>query len=160
MNAPDLHPEFRALFPLAAAGALDPEEEQRLVRHFLSCPSCSAEWDAWRALASGLRRLPTPQPSARLVERTRRLAEARLAEAAEHRWNRGVLILLLVFSWVLTLLSWPLVRFASSGLLGMADVHFARGWYVFALFMTFTWLGGGAAAALLSMQQRRTRRFA
>ncbi|HTV58369.1 MAG TPA: zf-HC2 domain-containing protein [Verrucomicrobiae bacterium] len=160
MNTRDLHRQFRDLFPLASAAALDPRQERLLDQHLRSCPSCAAEWDAWRALADGLRRIPTPQPSPRLVERTRRLAEARLSEAAEHRWNRSVLILLLVFSWVLTLLSWPLVRFASGGLLGMMDVHFARGWYAFALFMTLTWLGGGAAAALLSLQHRRARRFA
>ena len=160
MNPRGVHDEFRSLMSLAAAGALESAEERRLEQHLSACPACSAEWEGWRALAGGLRRIPTPQPSARLVERTRRLAEAALDEAAEHRWNRTVLIFLLVFSWVLTLLSWPLVRLASGGLLAMLDMHFERAWYGFAIFTTLTWLAGGVAAAMLSMRQRHARRFA
>jgi anti-sigma factor RsiW len=160
MNQRGLHDEFQALMPLAVAGALESAEEQKVEQHLRTCVSCSAAWEGWRALASGLRRIPTPQPSARLVERTRRLAEAALDEAAEYRWNRSVLIFLLVFSWLLTLLSWPLVRFVSSGLLGMLEIHFERAWYGFAIFTTLTWLTGGVAAAMLSVRQRHARRFA
>jgi anti-sigma factor RsiW len=148
------------MLALAAAGALEPSEERLVAAHIQSCADCAAELEEWQLLTGGLRRLPTPQPSASLVERARARAEARLAEEAEHRFHRGVMIFLVFFSWALTLMSWPLVRLVSGGLLGLLDPRLNQAWIGFAAFTTFVWLGGGAAAVLLSLHQRRERSLA
>jgi len=111
-------------------------------------------------LAGGLRRLPTPQPRGVVVERARAMAQIRLAEHLEHKWNRAVMSGLIVFAWVLTLMSWPVVKFVSGGFLSMLDPRFSHTWLVFGVFTTLVWVGGGAAAVLLSMQQRRERSLA
>jgi predicted anti-sigma-YlaC factor YlaD len=154
------HDKIRALLSLAAADVLEPGEEKQLLDHLRTCDSCGAELEKWKLLAGGLRRLPTPQPRSIVVERARAQAQIRLTEEIEHRWNRSVIIGLLVFAWILTLLSWPLVRLFTGGVLGMLDPRFNHAWIVFGLFTTTVWLAGGAAAVLLSMQQRRERRLA
>jgi hypothetical protein len=154
------HDEIRDLLSLAAAGALDSDEEERVGRHIRSCALCSSALDDWRLVAGGLRRLPTPQPSRGVVERARIMAEAKFSEDAEHRWNRGVMIFLIAFAWVLTLLSWPLVHLVSEGLQGLLDPRLNQAWIAFALLTTFGWLGGGMAAILLSSRHRRERRLA
>jgi hypothetical protein len=154
------HDEVRELLSLAAAGALESTEEERVARHIRSCALCSSALDDWRLIAGGLRRLPTPQPSRGVVERARAMAEVRLGEEAEHRWNRNVMIFLVCFAWVLTLLSWPLVRLASEGLQGLLDPRLNQAWIGFAGLTTLGWLGAGTAAILLSARQRRERRLA
>lgn len=154
------HDAIRQMLALAAAGALEPSEERRVAAHIQSCAGCAAELEEWQVIAGGLRRLPTPQPPASLVERARARAEARLAEEAEYRFHRGVMIFLVFFAWALTLMSWPLVRLVSGGLLGLLDPRLNQAWIGFAAFTTFAWLGGGAAAVLLSLRQRRERSLA
>ena len=154
------HDKIRALLPLAAADVLEPGEETQLLDHLRTCDSCGVELEKWKLLAGGLRRLPTPQPRSIVVERARAQAQIRLTEEIEHRWNRTVIIGLLVFAWILTLLSWPLVRLFTGGVLGMLDPRFNHAWVVFGVFTATVWLAGGAAAVLLSMQQRRERRLA
>ncbi len=153
------HDEIRELLALAAAGALDANEEERIARHMRSCALCSEELDSWKQMALGLRRLPTPQAPRGLVERARARAEARLVEEAEHRWNRSVMIFLIVFAWALTLMSWPVARLLSRGLLGLLDPRLSQAWIGFAGFTTLAWLGGGAAAILLALRQRREGRM-
>jgi hypothetical protein len=116
--------------------------------------------ESWRLLAGGLRRLPTPQPRGVIVERARAMAQIRLTEHFEHKWNRAVMSGLIAFAWALTLMSWPVVRFVSGGFLTMLDSRFSHTWLVFGVFTTLIWVGGGAAAILLSMQQRRERSWA
>lgn len=154
------HDAIRELLALTAAGALSEEDNQRVARHAASCPACAAEIDDWRRLAGGLRRLPTPQPSALLVERTRMRAEIRLAEEAEQRWHSAVLVFLVIFAWLLTLASWPVVRLATGGLVGWFDPHFQRAWFGFAGVTALVWMTGGGAAILLAMHHRRERRVA
>jgi anti-sigma factor RsiW len=154
------HDEIRELLTLAAADALASGEEERVARHIQSCASCARELEDWQLLAGGLRRLPTPQPSAGVVERARARAEIRLAEEAEYRWHRGVMIFLILFAWALTLVSWPLVRLFTGGLLGLLDMRVTHAWIGFAGFTTAAWLAGGAAAVLLSFHYRRERRVA
>jgi anti-sigma factor RsiW len=154
------HDEIRELLALAASGALESEEEERVARHIRSCALCSEELDDWRRIASGLRRMPTPQAPRGLVERSRAHAEAKLAEESEQRWNRRVMIFVIVFAWAITLLSWPVFRLVSSGFLSLVDPSMSKAWIGFAAFTTLAWLGGGAAAILLSSHQRRERRLA
>jgi hypothetical protein len=154
------HHKIRELLPLAAAEVLDSQEERLLLEHLRSCSACAAQLEEWRLLAGGLRRLPTPQPRGVVVERARAMAQIRLTEHLEQKWNRGVMTGLIAFAWILTLMSWPVFRFVSGGLLSMLDPRFSHTWLVFCVFTTLVWLGGGAAAILLSLQQRRERSWA
>jgi anti-sigma factor RsiW len=154
------HDEIRALLALAAAGALEPDEEDRVGRHIRSCSECANEAASWQSIAVQLRRLPTPQPSPGVVQRARVMAEARFAEEAEARWQRGMLIFVVTFAWVLTIVSWPLFRLITRGLLDLLDPRLNQTWITFAGFTTLVWLTGGTAAVLLSLRQRRERRLA
>ena len=154
------HQKIRELLSLAAADALEPNEDRLVSEHLRSCTDCAAQLEEWRLLAGGLRRLPTPQPRGVVVERARAMAQIRLAEQIEHKWNRAVMFGLITFAWVLTLMSWPVVKFISGGFLSMLDPRFSHTWLVFGVFTTLVWVGGGAAAVLLSMQQRRERSWA
>jgi|SRR5271154_172702 predicted anti-sigma-YlaC factor YlaD len=154
------HKKIRELLSLAAADALDSNEERLVSEHLLTCADCAAQLEDWRLLAGGLRRLPTPQPRGVVVERARAMAQIRLTDHIEHKWNRNVMFALIVFAWIMTLMSWPVVRFISGGFLSMLDPRFSHTWLVFGVFTTLVWLGGGAAAVLLSLQQRRERSLA
>ncbi|HXW17834.1 MAG TPA: zf-HC2 domain-containing protein [Candidatus Acidoferrales bacterium] len=152
--------EIRDLLSLAAAGALDRQSEDRVAQHTRECAACAAELDDWNLLARGLRRLPTPQPSAAIVERARARAEFALAEAAERRWDRGVLVSLIGLAWTITIVSWPVVRVLSGGLQAWLTLSLPTSWYAFAGLTAFGWVAGGVAAALLAWNQRRERRLA
>ena len=154
------HDKMRELLALSVADALTRAEEEQVMNHARSCAECSSELDSWRLLAAGMRRLPTPQPRPLIVERARARAEIRFAEEAEHRWHRIVMIGVILFAWALTLMSWPVVRLVSGGLLGMLDPRLNHAWLGFAVFTTIIWMTGGAAAVFLSLQQRRERRLA
>ena len=154
------HDKIRELLALSVADALTRAEEEQVMNHARSCAECSSELDSWRLLAAGMRRLPTPQPRPLIVERARARAEIRFAEEAEHRWHRIVMIGVILFAWALTLMSWPVVRLVSGGLLGMLDPRLNHAWLGFAVFTTIIWMTGGAAAVFLSLQQRRERRLA
>jgi hypothetical protein len=154
------HEKIRELLALSVADALSHAEEEQVMNHVRSCTECSSELDSWRLLAAGMRRLPTPQPRPLIVERARARAEIRFAEEVEHRWHRIVMIGVILFAWVLTLMSWPVVRLVSGGLLGMLDPRLNHAWLGFAVFTTIIWMTGGAAAVFLSLQQRRERRLA
>jgi hypothetical protein len=154
------HEKIRELLALSVADALTPAEEEQVMNHARTCAECSSELDSWRLLAAGMRRLPTPQPRPLIVERARARAELRFAEEAEHRWHRIVMVGVILFAWALTLMSWPVVRLVSGGLLGMLDPRLNHAWLGFAVFTTIIWMTGGAAAVFLSLQQRRERRLA
>ena len=154
------HDEIRELLALAAAGALDADEEEFVLNHAGSCEACSTELESWQLMTAGLRRLPTPQASAALIQRTRAMAEARIEEEAEARWQRNILIFVMAFAWVLTIVSWPLVRLVSGGLMGLLDVHSSQNWISFACVTALVWLTGGTAVVLLALNQRRERRLA
>jgi hypothetical protein len=164
------HDKIRELLALAAAGALTSAEEKEVAEHVRSCVSCSNELDAWRPIASELRRLPTPQPASWLVQATLARAEAKLTEQAEHDWNRGVLIAVVAFAWLLTIASWPVFHFVSGrfgSLLGPQFSHtqfshtqFGQTWISFAAFTALGWLAGGVAAVMLAIRQRGERRLA
>jgi hypothetical protein len=154
------HDKIRELLALSVADALTRAEEEQVMNHARSCAECSSELDSWRLLAAGMRRLPTPQPRPLIVERARARAEIRFAEEVENRWHRIVMIGVILFAWALTLMSWPVVRLVSGGLLGMLDPRLNHAWLGFAVFTTIIWMTGGAAAVFLSLQQRRERRLA
>ena len=164
------HDKIRELLALAAAGALTSAEEKQVAEHVRSCIACSEELEAWQPIASELRRLPTPQPSSWLVRATLARAEAKLAEQAEHDWNRRVVIVVVAFSWLLTIASWPVFRVVRGrfgslldpqfGLTQFGQTLFGQTWISFAAFIALGWLAGGVAAVMLAFRQRGERRLA
>lgn len=160
MNAPNEHQRIRALLSLAASGALDSAEEMIVESHLRNCPECAAELEHWQTLAAGLRRLPTPQLSPVVLQRTLALVREAQTAADERRATLKVLTPLLALSWLSTILSWPLFKIASNGLRVILGIHFEPDWRVFAFFAVWTWLAAAVAAALLSSHQRHDRRLA
>ncbi len=154
------HDKIRELLALAAADALTSTEEKQVAEHVRSCIACSNELEAWRPIASELRRLPTPQPSSWLVQATLARAEAKLVEQAEHDWNRRVMIFVLPFAWLLTLASWPAFHFVSGRFGSLLGLQFTRTGISFAAFTALGWLAGGVAAVMLALRQRGERRLA
>ncbi|HKV61427.1 MAG TPA: hypothetical protein VJO16_05910 [Candidatus Acidoferrum sp.] len=152
------HDKIRELLALAAADALTSAEEKQVAEHVRSCIACSNELEAWRPIASELRRLPTPQPSSWLVQATLARAEAKLTEQAEHDWNRRVMIFALSFAWLLTIASWAVFHVVS-GRFGSLPL-FSDTWISFAAFTALGWLAGGVAAVMLAIRQRGERRLA
>lgn len=160
MTARNEHDEIRKLLSLAAAGALDSREDQRVADHLRSCEACAEELRFWQEMGASLRRLPTPQAAPSLVARTLALAQASLAEASERRFERRLLVIGVVFSWVLVALSWPLAQLLASGWISLLGVGFAQKWENFAVFTAVCWLAGGAAVILLARMRQRERRLA
>jgi hypothetical protein len=159
------HKKIRELLALAAAGALTSAEEKRVAEHVRSCIACSNELDAWRPIASELRRLPTPQPSSWLVQATLARAEAKLTEQAEHDWNRRVMLVVVAFSWLLTIASWPVFRVVSGRFGSLLEPQFShtlfgQTWIGFVAFTALGWIAGGVAAVMLAIRQRGERRLA
>jgi anti-sigma factor RsiW len=154
------HAQIREQLALFVAEALDPDAASKVARHLAACADCSEELERWKRIASALNRLPTPELPAALFERTRAAAAAQLAARVEQSRTRIVLLLLIVFSWAVTLAGWPIFRFASTGLFSLLDVNFRETWLLFVLFSVGTWLAGGSAALLLSLRRRQEGRFA
>jgi hypothetical protein len=164
------HDKIRELLALAAADALTSAEEKQVAEHVRSCIACSNELDAWRPIATELRRLPTPQPSSWLVQATLARAEAKLAEQAEHDWNRRVMIVVVAFAWLLTIVSWPVFQVVSARFGNLLEPQFShtlfsQTWFShtsisFAAFTALGWLAGGVAAVMLAVRQRGERRLA
>ena len=160
MNAPKEHEKIRSLLSMAVSGVLDSAEEMSVESHVRNCPECAAELERWRALAGGLRRLPTPQLSPFVLQRTVALVREAQSAADERRATFRILTPLLALSWFSTILSWPLFKLATGAFRVVFGIHFEPDWRVFAFFLVWTWLAAGVAAALLSSQQRRDRRLA
>jgi len=154
------HDKVRELLALAAAGALTAAEEKQVAEHVRSCVSCSSELDAWRRIATELRRLPTPQPSSWLLQATLARAEAKLADEAEHVWNRHVLIFVVTLAWLLTIASWPVFDFVSPYFGSLLGPQFGHTWIDFAAFTALGCLAGGVAAVMLAVRQRGERSLA
>jgi len=154
------HDKIRELLALAAADALTSAEEKQVAEHVRSCTACANELEAWRPIASELRQMPTPQPSSWLVQATLVRAEAKLAEQAEHNWNRRVMIGVVAFAWLLTIASWPVFHVVSERLGSLMEPQFSPTWISFAMFTALGWFAGGVAAVMLAIRQRGERSLA
>ena len=152
--------EIRELLSLAAAGVLEPnEDESRISRHLHLALLCRRA----RELAiAGARSspLPTPQPPANVVERARVAAEIRVQRrsraALESKCSRVSYRVCLD----VTVLSWPVFRILSGGLESWFTTRLTQTWYAFAGLTALGWLAGGIAAMILAWHQRRERRLA
>jgi anti-sigma factor RsiW len=156
----DVNGHVTELLALAAAGALERDEQARVDAHLAECPDCAAEAERWRGLAGGLRELPTPTVAAGLVARTRAAVERAQAEREERAWNRAALGFLVVFGWTLGVVVW----FIFDLLLGEAAVRLDRSlgstalW--FGLYLAAGWMAAAAATVLLGRQAREEGRLA
>jgi anti-sigma factor RsiW len=144
----------RELLALAAAGALDPEDERRVAAHLALCADCAAEAAEWRRLAQELERLPAPKASPLLVARAVQAVEERLAERAERAWNRAALGFLVAFAWTLAVVSWFVFDLVAGGLAAQlgGPVGSTAGWY--GAYLVAGWLSAGAAAVLLGRRSQ------
>lgn len=154
------HEKIRELLPLAAAGALDANEEAQVNDHLRRCGDCAARLSTLQEIQTELRRIPTPQAPASLVTRTIALTQNRLIEESDRRGERKVMAAVLVFSWVLVAISWPLAQFLGHGWMALLGSGFKEGWENFAVFTGLCWLAGAAAAVLLAARRQRERRAA
>ena len=154
------HDKIRELMPLAVAGALDVGEEARLAAHLGLCQDCAANLGSWQQIQSDLRRIPTPQVSGGIVERTIALAQDRFAQESDRRTERRIVALVLVFSWAFVAVSWPLAQLLAHGWQSLLGFGFEQGWKNFAVFTAICWLAGAVAAVLLAVRREHERRLA
>jgi hypothetical protein len=116
--------------------------------------------DELEALALELRRLPTPLPPEALVSRVRRLARLELAEQADERLNRLVLVFLLLFSWTVSLLGFLAVRLLRAQTIALLGSVTGSTLSWSAAYFAATWLSGAAVLVLLGFYGRREGRLA
>jgi len=110
------------------------------------------------ALGRELQRLPTPMPPPALVSRVRRLAHAHLAERADERRDRPVLVCLLLFSWTVSLLAFLAARLLSGQGLPGSETASMLSWS--AAWFGYAWISSAAVLVLLGVHVRRERRMA
>lgn len=154
------HDKIRELLPLAAAGVLNAAEEAELLAHLRLCPHCAGNLSRFDELGGDLRRIPTPQISEGVVERTIVAAQARLSQESDRRTERRMVALVVVCSWMFVAISWPLAQLLAHGWQSLLGFGFEQGWKNFAVFTAVCWLAGAAAAVLLATRRSRERRLA
>jgi len=146
------HESIRNMLALAAAGALSPQEQLTVEAHTRTCEICRRELDGWSVYAAGLQGLPQPAAPADLIARTQaRILHEREA-AAERRWNGLTLLSLSIFSWVVSVAFWLLVRELSGGMLVVLGTNLVNAgpWF----FVTFAVASITAAATALLVRNR------
>lgn len=154
------HEQIRELLALAAAGALDEAERQRLERHCSECPECAAALAQWNALGQSLRRLPTPQPSPAAVARARAAAIGAL-EAARHRRESAVTFIFLgLFAWSFTLAGGLISVLLFSGPADLGRLLAGQVPLWLAIFTALAWTAASAAAVVLGARHREQGRLA
>jgi anti-sigma factor RsiW len=154
------HAKIREQMPLATAGALDDSEERELSGHLSTCGDCSAEFEQWRELGAGLRRMPTPQAPSAMVERVRATLMAQVMARAEQRSNRRTMVWLVLFAWTTTLATWPILRLISHDAETWLNLNFVHTYHILIGFTVFGWVAAGVAAGVLGARHRFERRLA
>jgi anti-sigma factor RsiW len=144
-----MSPHVEELLALAAAGALDATESERVAAHLSECAACAARRAEWERLADALRRLPPTAPAPALVARTQEAAAAQLAARGERVFNNLALAFLIGLAWTLAIFGWLVFELVQ----GELALRLARpigspvAWY--AAYLLLGWLGAGAAAVML-----------
>jgi anti-sigma factor RsiW len=154
------HDRIREQMPLATAGALDASEERELSAHLASCSDCEAEFERWRELGAGLRRMPTPQAPTAMVERVRASLMTQIYARAEQRSNRRMMAWLVLFAWTTTLATWPILRLISHDAESWLNVSFVHTYWVLIGFTVLSWVAAAVAAGVLGARHRFERRTA
>jgi anti-sigma factor RsiW len=154
------HEKIREQMPLATAGALDASEERELSGHLAACSDCSAEFEQWREMGAGLRRMPTPQAPTTMVERVRASLMSHVMARAEQRSNRRTLAWLVLFAWTTTLATWPILRLISHDASSWLNVSFVHTYWLLIGYTVFSWLAAAVSAAVLGARHRQERGLA
>ena len=154
------HEQIRELLALAAAGALEEAERQRLERHCSECAECAAALAGWSTLAQALRRLPTPQPSAIAIARARAAAVGALDAARQRRESTVTFIFLGLFAWSLTLAGGLVSVLLFSGPAEMGRLLAGQVPLWLAIFTALAWTAASAAAVVLGARHREQGRLA
>ena len=110
------HESIRSMLPLAAAGALSPQEQLQVEAHARVCESCTRELDGWAVFTVGLQGLPQPSIPADLIARTQARVMREREAAGAARWNGVTLCGLGIFSWVASISFWLVVRELTGGM--------------------------------------------
>jgi anti-sigma factor RsiW len=140
------HAKYANLLNLAAANALEKDEQQRVEDHIAQCSLCREEYDGWLNLMEALKQLPAQQAPAELLTRTQRLLELRMIDHRKSSWNWAIFSFLVLFSWMITILNWFFVRSFDISLARWLDVSSTAIW---AAYIGLTWLATALAAGLL-----------
>lgn len=148
------------LLALAAAGALEPGQQQRVDAHLETCPDCAGRAEQWRGLGDGLRDLPTPTPHPGLLARARAEVERRQAELEERTWTRVALGFLIVFGWTLTGVAWLLLELLMGELAVRIDRPLGPTAFWFTVYLVVGWVAAGAATVLLGRRPHEEGRLA
>jgi len=154
------HEHIREQMPQATAGALDANEERELSGHLAECQDCSVEFEQWRELGAGLRRMPTPQAPSAMVERVRASLMAQVLAHAEQRSNRRMMAWLVLFAWTTTLATWPILRLISRGAETWLNVSFVHTYHILIGFTVLSWAAAAIAAGVVGARHRLERRLA
>ncbi len=152
------HESMRELLALAAAGALDAEEQRRLDQHAAECPLCRRELEVWSAYSAALQRLPQPALPAQLMERTRSRILQERAAVADRRWDELMLGALALFAWTVGLSFWFLMRVFTGGALVIMGANLVQLGAWSAISTVLVWLTAAAAAMMLGKRRRELRR--
>jgi predicted anti-sigma-YlaC factor YlaD len=146
------HETIQNMLPLAAAGALSQQEQLQVEAHARVCEICRTELKAWSVYTAGLRQLPQQAAPPDLIARTQaRILREHKASAAM-RWNSVTLSALGIFSWVISIASWLLVRELSGGRLVVLGANLVNAvpWFL----VSFAVASITAAAAALLIGNR------
>jgi anti-sigma factor RsiW len=154
------HQQIRELLALAAAGALDQAERERVERHCSECPECAAALAEWNTLAQSLRRLPTPQPSALAVARARAAAVGALDAARQRRESAVTFVFLGLFAWSFMLAGLVIFVLVFGGPLELGSLLAGRVPLWLAIVTALAWTAASAVAVILGARHREQGRLA
>lgn len=152
------HHEILNLLALAAAGELEPDEQEKLNAHLRACRDCAARLDSFSNIATALGKLPPAQLPLGLAARTQARVTAEMAQRAERRRHQLLLALLICFAWVVTLVTLFLgSHFASSlaEIIRVSPAQFVDGFISYAFFSA---LASAAFAGVIGPRLQATRR--
>ena len=152
------HKSVRAMLALAAAGALEPEEQRRVDEHTRECEVCRRDLETWASYSQSLRKLPQPSAPAGMVQRTQALILQHHAETTNRRRYEWFLAALAIFGWGSGWAFWTLVRAIVGGSLYLFGVNLLNGltWSVMSMAVAAI---TAATAALMLGGRREMRRF-
>jgi len=153
------HESIRAMLPLAAAGAMPPQELAIVEEHARTCPACQRDLQTLRLYSDGLQELPQPVLPAGLLRRTKaRLIQEQEKKAAQ-RWRALTLSLLVLFSWASGLTSWLLVRAITGGVLSIFGVNLVAVGIWSLVSAVLAWATAGVAAVVMGKRDELVRKF-
>jgi anti-sigma factor RsiW len=152
------HESVRAILALAAAGALGPEEVQRVEQHVHGCDLCRQDLATWAAYTQGLRKLPQPAVPDGLVRRTQARMLQERAAADGRRRHELFLGALAIFGWAAGWAFWTLARAIMGGSVNVFGANLMSGLTWSLVSTVLVWMTAAAAALMLG-RRREMRRF-